>query len=263
MLVTDVVGRYRWIARFAPLVRQRMRFFVAELTGRKLLRTYTPRGSRYAVEIRHASGDLFILEELFGTRVYEPPPQVVRILDDIAAPRILDLGGHVGLFGAFALERWPAATLVSYEPDPGNLVLLDRTRRRNGLQARWGLEAACAGSSAGAVVFAAIGDSVSHVAGEGEQGVVVRRHDVVPEVLAADVVKIDIEGAEWAILEDSRLAQGGPCAIVLEYHAQAGAMDVQSARARATRRLESMGYAVDDIGLPSPRAGMLWAWRSL
>ena len=42
--------------------------------------------------------------------------------------------------------------------------------------------------------------------------------DVLPELENADLVKIDIEGAEWALLADPRFAGARPSVLVLEYH---------------------------------------------
>lgn len=242
-------------------MEQRALFTAREATGRRRLGWYAPRGHAVSVGVRHGSGDLYILEEVFGAGLYEPPSAVTTLLGGIPAPRVLDLGGHVGLFALFALERWPASTVTSYEPDPANLAVLEQARVRNGLARRWTVEGACAGAAEGVADFAALGDSVSHVARAGEPGRRTPVADVLPELLGADLVKIDIEGSEWAILRDPRFARGGPAALVLEYHPDAGAADASAARERAASLLGAAGYEVRDAVAPTADAGVLWAWR--
>src|SRR2546430_2382876 len=61
--------------------------------------------------------------------------------------------------------------------------------------------------------------SLSREAREGEPDAVeVRAADALPHLAEADLAKVDIEGAEWPIIGDPRLANGGPRAVVLEYH---------------------------------------------
>ena len=71
-----------------------------------------------------------------------------------------------------------------------------RAIEANGLGDRWRLVEAFAGAAAGTTSFAAGQHAVSR-AGEGIEVPVV---DVLPELTAADLVKIDVEGAEWPIL---------------------------------------------------------------
>ena len=42
------------------------------------------------------------LDEVFHVRDYELPEAVARELESLDAPRVLDLGANIGLFGLFA-----------------------------------------------------------------------------------------------------------------------------------------------------------------
>lgn len=42
-------------------------------------------------------------------------------------PVVLDLGANVGAFTLWASRRWPGCTIHAYEPHPGNFALLKRT----------------------------------------------------------------------------------------------------------------------------------------
>jgi hypothetical protein len=85
--------------------------------------------------------------------------------------------------------------------------------------------------------------------------------DVFPFLEDVDLLKIDIEGAEWRLLADPRFASVPARAIALEYHphdcpdADPGTL--------ARRLLAEAGYQTleTEFDLP-PGHGMLWAWRS-
>jgi hypothetical protein len=84
--------------------------------------------------------------------------------------------------------------------------------------------------------------------------------DVLPELLAADVVKIDIEGAEWPIVTDPRFRELRARAVVLEYHEWGCPED--NPRALAEQALSIAGFELVHAGQkPAFGAGVLWGWR--
>ena len=83
---------------------------------------------------------------------------------------------------------------------------------------------------------------------------------MLPEIAAADLVKMDIEGGEWEILRDPRFAASPPRAIVLEYHPHPSAPDP---RAAVEGLLRDAGLTEQaPIFHRADGHGMLWAWRS-
>lgn len=216
-----------------------------------------------SVGLRHNSGDLFILEEVFGARQYSPPPGIKQLIENHPAPRIVDLGAHIGLFAVFALELWPDSSVLSYEPDDANRRILEETRRRNALEDRWDVHAAAAGVAAGHAKFVALADSVSHVVPDASpHGSSVPVRDALLDLDDCLLVKMDVEGSEWSMLEDPRLAASRAQALVLEYHVDERTPDVGAARARATDLLAAAGFEV--VHAPpatDATAGMLWARR--
>jgi FkbM family methyltransferase len=248
----------------ARTVRETQAFFVRELVRPRGVRLYTLRENGLRVAIRHRSVDAATLAEIFYHRHYDPPGDVARALGE--PRRIVDLGANIGLFGAFALGRWPGAHVVAYEPDPANVAVHERTVAANGLAARWTLVRAAAGAHDGEVRFAAGLDVASHSLEDGESGgassetISVPLRDVLPELAAADLVKVDIEGGEWAILRDPRLARRAPRALALEYHPRLCA-DADP-RAAAEHALVQAGLRTAPIWHAEDGHGMLWAWRS-
>lgn len=256
----------------AVRVRQSVRFFLREHLGSDRVASYRVRGGRGGVVVlQHRRPDVQVLDEVLYQGLYEPPGEVAAILDAVGPDlRVLDLGGNVGLFGAWLTDRMPYARLVSYEPDERNAGILERTVARNvdaGLVApgAWTVVRAAAGTRDGTARFAAGRFAMSRVVGEEvETGTVVdvAVRDVLARDLAGvDLLKMDVEGGEWAILEDTRFAPASLGALVLEYHPEG--CDAADPHRRVVELLTARGFRTQRI--PQPAApegvGMVWAWR--
>ena len=100
--------------------------------------------------------------------------------------------------------------------------------------------------------------SEAHVAAAGEPDAV-RVPAVDLFTARGDLLKLDIEGGEWAILTDPRLAELEVDAIVLEWHHRhAPAADPGDA---ATSLLRDAGYTEIRQEAEYHSTGTLWAWR--
>jgi FkbM family methyltransferase len=248
-------------AAAAALVRESASFFMRDLAQVPGIHVYRPRTAAARIGLRHRSFDRSTLVEVFGRRWYHPPAEVGAAIGE--EPRqIVDLGANIGLFGALAARLWPQGRIVGYEPDPANFVVHARTITANGLAERWSVILAAAGVSDGAVSLVATGGPGSYLLAPGARGsneVAVKQRDVLPLLSCADLVKVDIEGGEWAILTDPRFAAAPPRTIVLEYHPQRcpGA----DARTAAERLLAAAGMATRQVPSASrDGAGMVWGW---
>jgi FkbM family methyltransferase len=245
------------LSALAALVVESDAFLVAEGASPGTVAEYRLRGAPLSVALRHGTTDVGVFDEIFGWRFYEPPAAVAEVLGSLAGPpRVLDLGAHVGLSGVYLLATFPGARIVSFEPDRLNFALLDRCRRLNGA-ADWTLVASCAGNRDGEVGFVESGDAQSCMAEDARVRVSVR--DVLPLLADTDLLKLDMEGGEWAILEDGRFAALAPPVTVLEYHPQRGGGRAAGARAEAL--LARAGYVVEHLFEKADGVGMLWAWR--
>ena len=100
--------------------------FVARQFGPTRRAPYHLRRSDQVAIIRHRSRDVHMMNEIFGGTggrlAYEPPSALRPVLDRNPAPKILDLGGNIGMFGLYALHRWPGGTVRSFEPDADSAV---------------------------------------------------------------------------------------------------------------------------------------------
>lgn len=237
-------------------------FLDRELQGSQATAAYTLRGSGLTAVLRHGSRDLGVVDELFRRRFYELPPAVEALLAALGRPpRAVDLGANIGLFGVWLLERFPGAGVTAYEPDRFNGEVLRRCVAANAGAGRWEVVEACASTAGGSVPFVDGDFASSRVAAPGESApATVAQADAMPDLAAADVAKVDIEGGEWALLADERFRASPPAALALEYHPHLcpGARP----RREAERLLDAAGLTGrEPLFERSDGVGMLWAWR--
>jgi FkbM family methyltransferase len=243
------------------VVRERARFVAREVARSRKLATYRVRASGVRFCLRHSTPDVFTVEQVFIQRLFDLPEQVAAALRPYADELcVVDLGANIGLFGATLLGEFPNASVVAFEPDPSNAEVLACCIAANGREGSWDLVRACAATSNGRVAFVPGQYGVSHLASRGEAGAIeVEAVDAFRHLAGAQLVKVDIEGAEWALLADRRFADVPAVAIHLEYHSRLS--PEPDARACATRALEDAGYSWLPVAHTSDGNGIVWAWR--
>jgi FkbM family methyltransferase len=265
---SDPVQGQIMTARALTVVRERPRFLRGQLAGRGTAR-YELRGDRGVFHLRHGSGDIAILNKIFARdpalSSYEPPAEVAAALDAIPAPRILDVGANIGLFGVYALSRRPDARITSFEPDPDNFRVLDLTVAANQRAGSWDAVPAAVSNADGELSFAPGDGAKSHLAPteNGERTITVPAVDFFDQLGdGVDLVKMDIEGGEWQILADPRLATAPIRVIRLEWHTLL--CPEADARAAAIDLFHTAGFPnVVDGDRQHRRNGVIWAWRDL
>jgi FkbM family methyltransferase len=231
---------------------------LGELTRRGEVGVYRVRRSGRAVALMHGR-DMEPLFELFVRGEYEPPEALLGRLGPDRVHAVLDVGANVGMFAAWARSRWPGASLTCVEPSPQNLSVLRRVAATEG--GRVELVEAAVGTEPGQADFVDGWGGGSHLRTEADRGDVVRVPvvDYFPLFEGADFVKMDIEGAEWPILGDSRLGSVGPTVLVLEYH-RVGAPFLPAAEA-AVQLLTEAGFRTHPGHANYWGHGTLWAWK--
>ncbi len=231
--------------------------FVVNQRRRATVDEYRLRGTEAAVYLRRRTRDVDILAEIFTAGSYEPPRQVEPLLR--GPLRILDLGANVGLFGLYALQRWLGSTVESFEPDPENYALLERTAAPH---ARWRIHEAAVSNDAEPIRFATGHYAEGRAAIEEDHAISVPCDDLFTFASSQrfDLIKMDIEGGEWPILTDARLAQLPVRVLVMEWHEHR--CPHASPRAYAGDLLATAGF-VHQCHEPSRFAsnGLLWTWR--
>ena len=211
------------------------------------------------IVVRHRTRDLDIVAEvLIAPHAYEPPPAIAA---ELGGPlRILDLGANIGTFGAFALGRWNVDRMRSFEPDPANAALLNDTIALNHANHRWSAHQAAVSNASGHMTFVSGQFAESRRAEQGEAGIDVMMLDLFTLGDDTDLLKIDIEGGEWAILSDPRMVDLQARVIVIEWHWRFAPR--ADAHAAALDLLERAGYEVHaDRVEPRAGTGLVWASR--
>jgi len=243
-----------WTAVEARLVRTPVRYALRELATRRR-GDYALRhgGSRFSV--RHRSGDIDIFRKFYAYGYYDLPEEVATRLRSLGrAVNVLDLGANIGFFEVFTRDRLSVGRVVCFEPDPDNAAVLERVRAANG--ADWEIVRACASNRDGSALFNTGRKNFSRIGSSGD--IDIDTVDVFGRVAEADLVKMNIEGSEWDILRDARLAQTSVSWIV-EYHRIANPdPDIH----RLVRELfERAGYTVRPAAEGEDN-GLLWAWKA-
>lgn len=248
----------------ATILREPFQLGARRIRGRPTVGAYRLRGSGLVVHLRHdVLEDLATLIQTFRQDHYVPPAEAQRALEQLGRPpRAMDLGANIGMFGAWFLSSHPEGRVIAYEADPGNARVHALTVKANRPPLDWEVVTAAAGTRDGEVRFVAGRATNSRLAEEGEaDAVTVDEHDVLARAGDIDLLKVDIEGAEWALLDDPRFGDLPVRVVALEYHpARCPGPDP---RALSRTRLEDAGFRVADAEFEAtPGHGMVWGWRT-
>jgi FkbM family methyltransferase len=192
--------------------------------------------------------------EIFFDRIYDCD------LDPDSVRRIVDLGGNVGYSCLFWCEKYPNASVLTFEPHPTHCQLLEWHMNKNGYANRVKLVAAAAGVLAGVANFSDEDDGSAIVQDMPAGSMKVQVVDVFQAVPDApiDILKIDIEGSEYAILADPRFEALAARTerVLLEWHARG-----EQGEALCRDRLASLGFTVGSGRSCGSHWGMLYGTR--
>lgn len=243
------------------VVRESPLFALRELRGGRSRHVYRLRENGLRVLIAHGTTDAHALDQAFYQRAHEPAPSALAALERIDHPlRAVDLGANVGLWGLWLLGRFTVGYLVGLEPDPDNVERHRRQIELNDLQSVWEVVEAAAVTVEGPVSFTVGMATNGRVTETGAAGAVsVPGRDMFALLDGVDLLKVDIEGGEWAILADPRMAGLPVPVVMLEYHAD-GAPSADPA-SDARRALERAGYATEATIETADGFGVVWGWK--
>jgi FkbM family methyltransferase len=117
-------------------------------------------------------------------------------------PLVIDAGAHVGLFSLRASQH--AGRVVALEPHPMNFGLLTMNLERNFVRNVVPLRVALSGSAEGALLAAgpgSSGGSISRVSDRNWKVQSIRLDDLIRDYGPVDLLKVDIEGAEFDVFQ--------------------------------------------------------------
>jgi FkbM family methyltransferase len=161
-----------------------------------------------------------LYDEVFCQDLYRSPKPLP------AAPRIVDAGGHLGMASLYFLFRYPNCRLTTLEPNPALAALLRRTLAPFGERAT--LFEAALSTRDGTVEFHITADNPINVTGGIDNREAperdVRRFSV-PCVDARallrepiDLMKLDVEGHEFELLQLEQFEPRRVRNLVVEFH---------------------------------------------
>ncbi len=170
----------------------------------------------YVFDIPDSASFIWQFKEIFVDNVYK-----FDSYDD--EPLIYDCGANVGLSCLYFKCRFPKAKIKAFEADPDISKILKSNLSRNNIQnieifdqAVWvdddGVKFNSDGADGGSVVSSEKSITVNSV----------RLRELIACESKIDLLKIDIEGAEFDVLRDCREFLGNVDNIFVEYHSRNG-----------------------------------------
>ncbi len=199
------------------------------------------------IVVRGGNREWDVVHELFFAKSYH---QCLEWLKTRSNPKVIDLGGNIGLFSLLTARAHATATIDSFEPGPPNARLFEVNMLLNDQQgARVRLQRAAVGgvteratwcfdeANPGGSSLFGTGTHTFEVDILGFADLIARYPDGV------DLVKIDIEGAEYGILEQTPRATWDRIkAIALELHDDPAG---KVSREVFLERMKSFGFAIE------------------
>lgn len=170
---------------------------------------------KYPIAFRDAEEFLLSVNELFVKEFYK-----FRSVNE--KPRIIDCGSYIGTSILFFKTQYPSAIVTGFEPDKNNYSLL-----KSNLDS-WNFKdtnVVCAAVwvENGSIQFNSAGGMSGSV--HLEESKVDATHDAVPCIRLKDLLtepidflKLDIEGAEYAVLKDCESQLTNVRNLFVEYH---------------------------------------------
>jgi len=174
-------------------------------------------------------------------------PHQTRLFVETVKPGevVYDVGAHVGYYSVLASTLVGASGhVLAFEPVPANLYYLRRHLQINGCQNVTVIEA-CVAEAEGVSHFQTRGTGRGHISQDGKLTVrTVSLDELVQagKIPAPDCIKIDVEGAEYSVLQGARalIARTHPT-IFLSLHGE-------QMRQQCFEFLTAHGYHLDAIG---------------
>jgi FkbM family methyltransferase len=200
---------------------------------------------------------LGIAREIFGAEIYDCPLPV----EPTTVKTIVDLGANVGYALLYFLNKYPNATIHAFEPHPVSFAIATRHLELNKVSPdRVRLLPLAAGRAAAQMYLSDEGAGSRVIECPAQNSAKIDLIDIfayIESLGQLDILKIDIEGGEYALMEDERFLSLSARIIALEFHK---ADRHTSPKNYCIERLNAAGYAVRDVS-NTESGNMLWGVR--
>ena len=206
----------------------------------------------------HPSDDVQTAFEIFVAQVYKPPLP----LDSESVQSIVDLGANVGYSVIYFARRYPTAKVIAFEAHPLHAKIAKYNLGLNGVSQELDWVCAAASNQTGDAFLTDEGVCSTVISKHSAGSLPVRLVDIFEYLKnkKIDLLKIDIEGGEYRLLEDSRFGNIQAQIIVLEYHITPEKPDGYS---WCYQRLNELGYRIEKGAWEGKNNGFIWAYREV
>jgi len=164
---------------------------------------------------------LTIKREIFANHCYYFETENPR-------PVIIDAGAHIGLASLYFKKQFPGALITAIEPNPTNLALLEQNIWENDLRDVTTVEAALTPQAGQITLYQDVTQSwlstssIHERAWNGEQETIPFEAKAITLssllTQSVDLLKLDIEGAELAVLAEAKDELANVSKIFVEFH---------------------------------------------
>ncbi len=204
---------------------------------------------------------LFVFREIFVCSIYDSPEFYQPAKNHV----VVDLGANIGIFALRCHHRAPGIRVFAVEPDHGTYVTLRDNVERNSLESTiHTYNIAVSDSDEPLYLDRPTTTSGERTFGHSKRGEPVRAMTLDQffndaGIEHCDLLKIDTEGAEIAIVEGaSRDVWPKVDRLAIEYHNE----DTKRTSFRLESYLKDLNYVCRVNRNPAYPHGMLYAWRS-
>jgi FkbM family methyltransferase len=170
----------------------------------------------YQIQVPDCFSFLWQFKEIFVDEAY-------RFHTDSPAPLIYDCGANIGTSVLYFKQLYPLASITAFEADPQIAHILKNNLQANAMQEVEVIDKAVWIDNAGIEISQEGADGAS-VYGTGNKIRIpsVRLKEFLQKETHIDMLKIDIEGAETAVLQDCQEVLEQVQHLFIEYHAYTG-----------------------------------------
>lgn len=200
------------------------------------------------------TNDYGVAYEVFVSRLYDLPQE----LEGIDIRKVVDIGANSGYTVLNWLDNFPGCEVIAIEAHPRNVAAIRRNLALNNLEDRVEVITGAAGNEDGHVMLTDAGSGASHMGLARDcPEIEVEMFDVFERLKGQkiDLLKIDIEGAEFPLLADPRFHEWKPKAVILEWHLLD---ELPDAKELATSVFTERGYRIKEL-FDEGECGMFWA----
>ena len=166
--------------------------------------------------------------------------EIYRFDTSSALPVIIDCGANIGISSLYFKTIYPNATLIAFEPDDSLAEIFQKNMLQNGVT-NFTLHKAAVWTENGTISFNNKGSEASSIDVSGNSSSTVptvKLASVLAEHPTIELLKIDIEGAEYPVIQDIAAELNRVKNMFIEYHGLAS----------ETYKLDAILHIVSEAG---------------